>query len=120
VGDIGGLNQVFLNLIKNAAESFGDGGGSIDISLRHADGVVQVVVEDDGPGIPESIRESLFEPFFTTKDAGEGTGLGLSISRQIVASHGGTLEVESEEGAGARFTICLPVDPPPSEEAAQD
>jgi signal transduction histidine kinase len=110
-GDQGALNQVFLNLIKNAAEAFPTGGGSIRVSLRCDDGELIVTVADDGPGIPEDAMPLLFEPFFTTKPAGEGTGLGLSISRKIVVAHGGELEVDSEVGRGTRFSVRLPVSP---------
>ncbi|MGH0036451.1 MAG: ATP-binding protein [Myxococcota bacterium] len=107
-GDPGALNQVFLNLLKNAAEVFPEGGGSIQVRASGEDGWVRVDVCDDGPGIPDEVMPRLFEPFFTTKDAGEGTGLGLSISRQIIEAHGGTLEASSEPGEGATFTVRLP------------
>ncbi|MCH8889484.1 MAG: response regulator [Myxococcales bacterium] len=110
-GDSGALNQVFLNLIKNAAEAFSPEGGSIRVSLHCDDGAVVVTVADDGPGIPEDARPLLFEPFFTTKAAGKGAGLGLSISRKIVVAHGGELEVSSEVGRGTRFSVRLPVSP---------
>jgi signal transduction histidine kinase len=109
LGDAGGLNQVFLNLIKNAAECFGPEGGRIDVSLKRDGDHVVVEVSDDGPGIPEALQPRLFEPFFTTKETGEGTGLGLSITRQIVASHCGELRVESVEGEGTRFIVRLPL-----------
>jgi two-component system NtrC family sensor kinase len=112
-GDLGALNQVFLNLIKNAAEAFPPGGGTIHVSLRSDDEALIVTVADDGPGIPEEAMPRLFEPFFTTKAAGEGTGLGLSISRKIVAAHGGEIEVNSEVGRGARFSVRLPLSPAP-------
>jgi signal transduction histidine kinase len=112
-GDSGALNQVFLNLIKNAAEAFSPEGGSIRVSLHCDDGAVVVTVADDGPGIPEDARSLLFEPFFTTKAAGEGAGLGLSISRKIVVAHGGELEVSSEVGRGTRFSVRLPLSPAP-------
>jgi signal transduction histidine kinase len=110
-GDLGALNQVFLNLIKNAAEAFPPAGGSIRVSLCCDDDALVVAVADDGPGIPEDAMPLLFEPFFTTKAAGEGTGLGLSISRKIVVAHGGELEVSSEVGQGARFSVRLPLSP---------
>jgi signal transduction histidine kinase len=110
-GDLGALNQVFLNLIKNAAEAFPPGGGSIQVSLRCDDDALVVTVADDGPGISEDAMPLLFEPFFTTKAAGEGTGLGLSISRKIVVAHGGELEVDSEVGRGTRFSVRLPLSP---------
>ena len=69
---------------------------------------VRVAVNDDGAGMAPEVRERLFEPFFTTKDEGHGTGLGLSMARQIAESHGGTLEVDSEEGRGTTMTLTLP------------
>ena len=113
-GDLGALNQVFLNLIKNAAEAFSPEGGSIRVSLCCDGGALVVTVADDGPGIPEDAMPLLFEPFFTTKAAGEGTGLGLSISRKIVVAHGGELEVSSEVGRGTRFSVRLPLSATPS------
>jgi len=68
-------------------------------------------VEDDGPGIPEDIREHIFNPFFTTKPPGKGTGLGLSISHRIVKKHDGRITVRSRPGRGARFTVELPLRP---------
>jgi signal transduction histidine kinase len=110
-GDLGALNQVFLNLVKNAAEAFPPEGGSIRVSLCCDGDALVVTVADDGPGIPEDAMSQLFEPFFTTKAAGEGTGLGLSISQKIVVAHGGELEVSSEVGRGARFSVRLPLSP---------
>jgi PAS domain S-box-containing protein len=116
---VGDLNQVFLNLIVNAAHAIGevprDDGllGTIRIAtaLADADSVV-VTVEDDGPGIPEEIRDRVFDPFFTTKEVGKGTGQGLALARSIVDRHGGLLAVESEAGRGTAFTITLPVGGP--------
>ena len=108
--DPGALNQVFLNLIKNSAESFEAGGGEIVVRLQHRAGEVMAEVQDDGPGIPEEVLPSLFEPFFTTKEGSGGTGLGLSISRGIVIAHGGRIEVESKVGEGALFRIFLPIE----------
>jgi len=112
VADLGGLNQVFLNLVKNAIEAFEEPGGTIRIGLRRDGDRVRIEVADDGPGIPSEHLGELFEPFFTTKAAGEGTGLGLSISRQIVIAHGGALDVTSRPGQGTCFTILLPVEGP--------
>ncbi len=100
---------MFLNLIKNAAEAFPPGGGSIEVSLRCDNDALIVTVADDGPGIPEDTMPLLFEPFFTTKSAGEATGLGLSISRKIVVAYSGELAVDSEVGRGTRFSVRLPV-----------
>jgi signal transduction histidine kinase len=113
-GDLGALNQVFLNLIKNAAEAFPPEGGSIHVSLGCDGDALVVTVADDGPGIPEDDMPLLFEPFFTTKAAGEGTGLGLSISRKIVVAHGGEIEADSEVGRGTRFNVRLPLSSTPS------
>jgi signal transduction histidine kinase len=70
---------------------------------------VKVVVKDNGPGIPDSIKEKIFQPFFTTKPTGQGTGLGLSLAYDIVKRHGGELKVETKEGEGSAFSIHLPI-----------
>jgi len=104
------LRQVVLNLVKNAAEAAGDG-GRVEVGLSSPPGGgAEVVVSDSGPGLSSEARGRLFEPFYTTKPA--GTGLGLAVSLGIVQAHGGTLEVESRPGEGARFTIRLPASPP--------
>ncbi len=114
----GQLNQVFLNLLMNACDAL-EGEGTIRIKARaEGDGVV-LVFEDDGPGMPDDVLSRIFEPFFTTKPVGQGTGLGLSLSHGIVARHGGVMRVESRPGEGARFTIRLPLEPPPEAEEAE-
>lgn len=107
--DRGALNQVFLNLIKNAIDAFENRPGKIDVCAGSQGESVQIEFRDDGPGIPDDIRSKIFDPFFTTKSAGKGTGLGLSISRQIVEHHGGSLEVDCPEGGGTVFVVSLPV-----------
>jgi signal transduction histidine kinase len=113
-GDPGALNQVCLNLIKNAAEALAGRVGSIPGSIRleasAEGGAVRIRVRDNGPGMPPEVQERLFEPFFTTKEVGQGTGLGLSISKQIIEAHDGSLTVESVLGEGTTFTIELPRD----------
>jgi signal transduction histidine kinase len=114
----GQLNQVFLNLLMNSCDAL-DGQGTIRITTRtEGDGVV-LVFEDDGPGMPEEVLSHIFEPFFTTKPVGQGTGLGLSLSHGIIGRHGGIMEVDSRPGEGARFTIHLPLEPPPEAESEQ-
>jgi signal transduction histidine kinase len=111
VGSGGELNQVWTNLIHNAADAVhGAGGERITVSVSAGDGEVVVAVEDDGPGIPDDIQSRLFEPFFTTKAVGQGTGLGLDIARRIVEAHRGTLGFTSEPGR-TRFTVRLPARP---------
>jgi signal transduction histidine kinase len=107
-GQAHALNQVFLNLVKNAAEAIGEGGGNIYIGVEALEREVLVTVRDDGPGIMPDVQEKLFEPFFTTKSAGNGTGLGLSICRRIVVAHSGAIDVQSPVGGGAEFWIRLP------------
>jgi PAS domain S-box-containing protein len=93
-----GLNQVWTNILDNAADAAGDG-GTITIRTRAKDGRVVVEIEDDGPGIPEENLSRVFEPFFTTKPQGEGTGLGLDmVWRIITEEHDGIVEVESRSG----------------------
>ncbi len=107
-GDPRALNQVFLNLLKNAAEAFEGPGGTVWVSAETRENEIQVKFRDDGPGVPPDVRARIFQPFFTTKGAGKGSGLGLSISRRIVAEHGGSLELSSEPGQGTTFTVTLP------------
>jgi signal transduction histidine kinase len=107
LGDARALNQVFLNLLKNAVEALEGTGGTVAVRLRQGEGAVTVEIEDDGPGIDPALRERLFEPFVTSKPAGRGTGLGLPISRRIVQDCAGSLEVRSEPGRGTCFTVTL-------------
>jgi two-component system NtrC family sensor kinase len=104
------LQQVFLNLINNAAQSIAGAGraGTVTISTRAWLDGVAVEVKDDGPGISEDIQQRVFEPFFTTKPAGQGTGLGLSICQGIIKEHGGRITLKSARGEGATFTVELP------------
>ncbi|HEY8469759.1 MAG TPA: ATP-binding protein [Longimicrobiales bacterium] len=106
-GNANQLQQVLLNLVVNAEQAIGRD-GRIVIRGRTDGDMVELAVEDTGPGIPQEVRPHLFTPFFTTKPAGTGTGLGLAISRRIVDAHGGTIEASDAEGGGARFTIRLP------------
>lgn len=106
------LNQVFLNLMVNAAHALGDNQGIITVRTWREEEIVFVSVSDTGCGIPEEIRKRIFEPFFTTKEVGKGTGLGLSISYDIIHKHGGEITVESEVGIGTTFTVCLPIEGP--------
>ena len=101
------LQQVFLNLVVNAAQAIGEDGQIRLVLLRQGDWAV-AEVHDDGPGIPGELVDRIFDPFFTTKPTGEGCGLGLAISHQIVRKHGGELLVRSRAGAGTRFSVRLP------------
>jgi len=113
------LNQVFMNLLVNAAQATPEGRhGTITIRCgTDADGV-WVEVADTGAGIPEENLKRIFDPFFTTKPIGKGTGLGLSLSYGIVQKHGGRIEVRSEVGVGTTFRISLPIEPPEANGAA--
>ncbi|OQX18441.1 MAG: hypothetical protein BWK76_07515 [Desulfobulbaceae bacterium A2] len=112
----GDMNQVFLNLIINAAHAIEDSGkpssGRIRVTTRRDGAWVEISVADTGNGVPQTIRDRIFDPFFTTKDVGQGTGQGLAICRDVVVSkHGGTITVGGEEGQGAVFIVRLPIDP---------
>lgn len=101
------LQQVFVNLLNNAAEAI-EGPGTITIATRALNGQVEISISDTGCGIPEEHMDKLFTPFFTTKPPGKGTGLGLSIVYGIVKMHRGQIAVQSEVGKGTTFTITLP------------
>ena len=111
VADAGQMQQVFLNLIVNAEYSMkqSHGRGNLTIATEKAGDRVRISFKDDGAGMTRDTREKVFNPFFTTKGVGEGTGLGLSVTRSIILEHNGTIEVESEPGKGATFTVILPI-----------
>jgi len=117
VCNVGDLNQVFLNLLVNAAHAISDvvkSGEKGRISVRSAveDGKIHISIADTGSGIPESIRGKIFDPFFTTKEVGRGTGQGLAIARSVVVDrHKGTLTFETEVTKGTTFHIYLPLSP---------
>lgn len=110
------LNQVFLNLLTNAAQAI-EGEGRIFIHSCEEAGGVAVRFTDTGCGMDEEVRRRIFEPFFTTKAVGQGTGLGLSIVYRIVQDHGGRIEVRSSPGKGSEFTLWLPLRQPQTESA---
>jgi len=82
---------------------------TVSVSTKKIDGHISIHVKDNGNGIPQNVVDKIFQPFFTTKPTGQGTGLGLSLSYDIIKAHGGTLKVESKEGAGTEFVVQLPV-----------
>ena len=102
------LNQILVNLVVNAIQAMPDG-GTIKIKTDRLDGGVILAVSDTGTGIDQSIQDKIFMPFFTTKDINEGTGLGLAVVHGIVASHGGTIKVDSTGEKGTTFEIYLPL-----------
>ncbi len=116
-GDLEELQQLFLNLFRNALDAM-DGPGRLDVILRRSgrafpDGRawIEADVGDTGAGIPDELQERIFEPFFTSKDFGKGTGLGLPVCREIAQRHGGTIQVSSAPGRGSVFTVRLPEAP---------
>lgn len=102
------INQVFLNLINNAAQAM-ESPGHLWLDTREENDEVVVEVTDDGPGMPEEVRDRIYDPFFTTKDVGEGTGMGLSIAYRILEQHEARIEVDSAPGKGTRFTLRFPM-----------
>ncbi len=105
------LQQILINLLRNAAHACGESGGRLRVSTARAGEKVRIAVADDGPGVPARLRTRIWEPFFTSK-GDKGLGLGLEISRKLVEAHEGQLRLEQESGAGATFVIDLPVEPP--------
>ena len=103
------INQVFLNLITNAAQAIEDQGEIIISTKLQDEEHVAITIADTGCGIPEDVLPKIKDPFFTTKEVGSGTGLGLSIVDEIIRSHGGELIIESKQGVGSTFTVVLPV-----------
>jgi signal transduction histidine kinase len=101
------LEQVLINLVTNAIQAMPDG-GELFVTLNPNEDHIEIIVQDEGIGIPEENLGKIFDPFFTTKAEGEGTGLGLSVSYGIIAQHGGHIDVESELGEGTTFKIVLP------------
>lgn len=112
------LGRVFLNLINNAFYACADKSKSgseadykpeVKVKTMKKEDKIEILIEDNGSGIPQKIQEKIFQPFFTTKPTGQGTGLGLSLSYDIIKAHGGNLQVSSTEGEGTVFTITLPI-----------
>lgn len=112
------LNQVWMNLLVNAAQAIRDK-GEVTIATSLVGDCIAVAISDTGMGIPEHELSRIFDPFFTTKPIGEGTGLGLSISYGIVEQHGGTIAVVSEVGRGTTFTVTIPIRAAESEETTK-
>ena len=105
------LTQVLLNLVLNAAAALSDQPGQRTLTVRATragEAMARIEVEDDGPGVPEALRDSIFDPFVTTKDVGSGTGLGLAVCRGIVEGAGGRMTIDASYTHGARFVVVLP------------
>jgi two-component system NtrC family sensor kinase len=108
-GDMNRLQQVILNLALNSCEAMPQG-GTITITTALSNGEVRLEIADTGCGIKPDVMERIFEPFFTTKPVGQGTGLGLAVTYGIVQQHGGSIEVECEEGKGTKFILAFPAE----------
>jgi signal transduction histidine kinase len=114
---VGDLNQVFLNLLVNAADALRETGerGEIRVTTRVEDAMALISIADNGPGIPAELQRVIFEPFFTTKEVGKGTGQGLALAHSVVVDkHGGSIDLHSTPGEGTEFVLRLPVDGVPS------
>jgi len=104
------LNQVFMNILVNAAQAI-EKQGKIRIATRALDGQVEIAISDTGSGIPKENLSKIFDPFFTTREVGKGTGLGLNVAYNIIQKHKGTIDVKSQVGKGTMFIIRLQTDP---------
>jgi two-component system NtrC family sensor kinase len=103
------IQQVFMNILLNAADAMAEKGGTLVIRTDLRDGMVEVAFADTGSGISKEHLSKIFDPFFTTKQTGKGTGLGLAISYGIIQGHSGDIRVESAVGKGSTFRIRLPL-----------
>jgi len=118
-GDRDRIEQLFVNLLLNAAQAIPEGKANqneirVDVRELPGQGAAIVRVEDTGVGIPVEVQERIFQPFFTTKPVGQGTGLGLSICRGIVTALGGQISFESEPAGGTTFRVVLPTTTAPA------
>jgi two-component system NtrC family sensor kinase len=104
------IQQVFMNIIINAADAMAEDKGTLTIKTNMKDGIAEVSFTDTGCGMTKENLSKLFAPFFTTKETGKGTGLGLAISYGIIQSHNGDIDVWSEKGKGSTFRIKLPIE----------
>lgn len=110
LGNVGEIEQVFLNLLLNAQQAMPEDGGSIEIHLSRENDVITATIRDTGEGIPKDDLSRIFDPFFTTREEEGGTGLGLSIIYGIIEKHNGEIAAESELGVGTTFTIRWPAE----------
>ncbi|SFM32999.1 PAS domain-containing sensor histidine kinase [Shimia aestuarii] len=108
IGRPGHIQQVMMNLIQNATDAMEHvAEPELKMTFAYEGDLATVTIRDNGPGIPEEMKEAVFDPFFTTKDVGQGTGLGLSISHKIIEEHGGALSLGPDQGVGACFRLTL-------------
>ena len=110
-GNTGQVREIFLNLFVNAVQAM-DGKGQLSIATRRAGRMLEVLVDDTGPGVRADAMARIFEPFFTTKASMHGTGLGLAISNEIAHEHGGSIELRHSSAQGASFCVTLPTEQP--------
>jgi signal transduction histidine kinase/pSer/pThr/pTyr-binding forkhead associated (FHA) protein len=120
LADPQGIHRCLLNLLTNAIDALDEEGGEVKISTeKHGEGEVLITVEDNGSGIPEEICQRIFDVFFSTKGS-QGTGLGLAVTKKIIEEHGGSIEVQSKEDQGTKFSIQLPIGDPASSEQGNE
>ena len=110
------IGRVLLNLYNNAFYAVSEKAKQkpesyepmVSVITRKSNDRVEIIIMDNGVGVPQKAKDKIFQPFFTTKPSGQGTGLGLSLSYDIIKAHGGELKVESQEGVGAKFVVLIP------------